>query len=58
MQLSARDAWKQILEAAARELPEHTIHSWLEPTEAISLDDDRLVVGAPDQFAVEWNRCR
>jgi|SRR5678815_1511667 chromosomal replication initiator protein len=58
MQLSARDAWKQILEAAARELPEHTIHTWLEPTEAISLEADRLVVGAPDQFAVEWNETK
>jgi chromosomal replication initiator protein len=58
MKLSARDAWKQILEASARELPEHTIHSWLEPTEAISLDDERLVVGAPDQFAVEWNETK
>ncbi len=58
MQLSARDAWKQILEAAARELPEHTIHSWLEPTEAISLDAEHLVVGAPDQFAVEWNETK
>ncbi len=58
MQLSARDAWKQILEAAARELPEHTIHTWLEPTEAISLEAERLVVGAPDQFAVEWNEMK
>lgn len=58
MQLSARDAWKQILDAAARELPEHTIHTWLEPTEAISLEAERLVVGAPDQFAVEWNETK
>jgi chromosomal replication initiator protein len=55
MQLSARDAWERILDAAARELPEQTIHSWLAPTEGIALDDGHLVVGAPDEFAVRWN---
>ena len=55
MQLSAKDAWKRILDEAHRELPDHTIRTWLEPTEAIALDEGRLIVGAPDQFAVEWN---
>ncbi len=58
MQLTAKDAWKRILEEAHRELPEHTIRTWLEPTEAIALEDGRLVVGAPDQFAVEWNETK
>ena len=58
MQLSARDAWKRILDTATRELPDHTIRTWLEPTEAISLEEGRLVVGAPDQFAVEWNETK
>jgi hypothetical protein len=35
MQLSAKDAWKRILDEAHRELPDHTIRTWLEPTEAI-----------------------
>src|SRR5437764_12406225 len=58
MQLSAKDAWKRILDEAHRELPDHTIRTWLEPTEAIALDEGRLIVGVPDQFAVEWNETK
>src|SRR4051812_26309043 len=58
MQLSAKDAWKRILDEAHRELPDHTIRTWLEPTEAIAHDEGRLIVGAPDQFAVEWNETK
>src|SRR5690349_1779793 len=58
MQLSAKDAWKRILDEAHRELPDHTIRTWLEPTEAIALDEGPLIVGAPDQFAVEWNETK
>src|SRR6267154_4185615 len=58
MPLSAKDAWKRILDEAHRELPDHTIRTWLEPTEAIALDEGRLIVGAPDQFAVEWNETK
>jgi chromosomal replication initiator protein len=36
-------------------LPDATIRTWLEPAEAIALHDGRLVLGAPDQFAAEWN---
>jgi len=58
MQLSAREAWKRILDEAQRELPENTIRTWLEPTEALALEEGRLIVGAPDQFAVEWNETK
>ncbi len=58
MQLSAKEAWKRILDEAHRELPDHTIRTWLEPTEAIALDEGRLIVGAPDQFAVEWTESK
>jgi chromosomal replication initiator protein len=55
MQLSAKEAWKRIVDEARRELPDHTVRSFLDPAEAIALDEGRLIVGAPDQFAVEWN---
>jgi chromosomal replication initiator protein len=58
MQLSAKEAWKRILEEAHRELPEHTVRTWLEPTEAIALDEGRLIVGAPDHFAAQWNESK
>ncbi len=35
-----------------------TVRTWLEPAVPIALDDDRLIVGAPDQFAVEWNESK
>ncbi len=55
MELSAKEAWVRLLEAARRELPDATVRTWLEPTEPIALKEGRLVLGAPDQFAVEWN---
>src|SRR6266849_5600985 len=58
MELSAKDAWSRLLEEARRELPDATVRTWLEPAEAIALDDGRLVVGAPDQFAAEWNESK
>ncbi|HEX5387796.1 MAG TPA: chromosomal replication initiator protein DnaA [Gemmatimonadales bacterium] len=58
MQLSAKEAWKRILDEAQRELPADIIRNWLEPTEAIALEEGNLIVGAPDQFAAEWNETK
>jgi chromosomal replication initiator protein len=58
MQLSPKEAWKRILDEAQRELPADIIRNWLEPTEAIALDEGQLVIGAPDQFAAEWNETK
>ena len=55
MQLSAREAWSRILDAARGELPDQTIQTWLAPTEPLALESGQLVVGAPDEFAVQWN---
>src|ERR1051325_4082446 len=55
MELSPKDAWKRLLEEARRELPEATVRTWLEPAVPLALEDGRLVMGAPDQFAAEWN---
>src|SRR5688572_21951915 len=58
MELSAKDAWTRLLEEARRELPDATVRTWLEPAEAIGLSNGKLVLGAPDQFAVEWNESK
>jgi chromosomal replication initiator protein len=58
MEQSAKEAWKRLLEEARRELSDATVRTWLEPAVPIALDDDRLIVGAPDQFAVEWNETK
>jgi len=55
MPLSPKDAWKRILEEARRELPAHAIESWLVPAEPLALEGSRMIVGAPDQFSVNWN---
>jgi chromosomal replication initiator protein len=36
-------------------LPEQTFRTWLEPTQAIGLEGDTIIVTAPDRFAAEWN---
>ena len=58
MEQSTKEAWKRLLDEARRELPDATVRTWLEPAEPIALDDGRFIVGAPDQFAVEWNESK
>jgi len=55
MSLSASEVWSRLLDRARQELPPQTFRTWLEPTEAISVDEKTIVVGAPDQFAADWN---
>src|SRR5512134_2716503 len=55
---SAKDLWTRLLEDAVRELPEQTVRTWLEPADPISYEGETLVVGAPDQFAVDWNETK
>jgi len=56
MTLTAHEAWTRLLDRARQELPEQTFKTWLEPTEALSLTDGVVSVGAPDQFAADWNQ--
>src|SRR6266478_6678622 len=58
MEQSTKEAWKRLLDEARRELPDATVRTWLEPAEPIALDDGRLILGAPDQFAAEWNESK
>jgi chromosomal replication initiator protein len=58
MQLSPKDLWARVLDEARGELPDHTVRTWLEPAEAIALEEGELVIGAPDQFAVQWNESK
>jgi len=58
MTLTAHEAWSRLLDRARQELPEQTFKTWLEPTEALSLDGTTLYVGAPDQFAADWNESK
>jgi chromosomal replication initiator protein len=58
MELSAKEIWARLMEEARLELPEATMRTWLEPAEPVALDEGRLIVSAPDQFAVEWNESK
>jgi chromosomal replication initiator protein len=58
MELSAQQAWARIMDAARAELPDPTVRTWLDPLEPIALEEGRLILGAPDQFAVEWNESK
>ncbi len=54
-QQSAKELWKRILDEVSRQLPDKVVRAWLEPTEAVALENDRLVIAAPDEFAAKWN---
>ncbi len=58
MTLSATEVWTRILDRARQELSEQTFRTWLEPTEPLALEDDRLLVGSPDRFAADWNETK
>ena len=55
MSLSAAEAWTRILDRARQEVSEQVFRTWLEPTEALEFDGKTIAVGAPDQFAADWN---
>ena len=58
MTLTATEVWSRILDRARQEIPEQTYRTWLEPTEALEFEGHRLVVGAPDRFAADWNESK
>ncbi len=55
MPLTPAETWDRLRQRARQLLPEQTYRTWIEPTEALSLDGDLLTVGAPDQFSADWN---
>ncbi|MEE8117080.1 MAG: chromosomal replication initiator protein DnaA [Gemmatimonadales bacterium] len=58
MELSAKEVWTRLLSEVRHELPDSAVRTWLEPARAVALEEGRLIVAAPDQFAVEWNESK
>ena len=58
MSLTPAEAWKRLLDRARQDIPEQTFRTWLEPTEALSIDGNVISVGVPDQFAADWNESK
>lgn len=55
MTLSATEVWTRILDRARQEVSDQVFRTWLEPTEALEFDGKTISIGAPDQFAADWN---
>ena len=53
--LTAAEIWSRLLDRARLELQEQTVRTWLEPCEPLRVDERAIIVGAPDQFAADWN---
>src|SRR3954449_1169956 len=58
MTLTPRETWARLLDRARQELPEQTFKTWLEPSEALTVEGETLFVGCPDQFAADWNESK
>ena len=58
MSLTASEIWKRLLDRARQDIPEQTFRTWLEPTEALSINGNIISVGVPDQFAADWNESK
>jgi chromosomal replication initiator protein len=58
MALSANEAWSRLLDQAKQQLPPQTFRTWLEPTVALSFENDIIYVSVPDQFAADWNESK
>ncbi|MEP7087172.1 MAG: chromosomal replication initiator protein DnaA [Gemmatimonadota bacterium] len=58
MALTAIEIWTRLLDRARNELSAQTYKTWLEPTSALSLEDNTLTIGNPDQFTADWNESK
>ena len=58
MSLSPAETWDRLRQRARQVLPEQTYRTWLEPTDAIAIEGDTLLIGAPDQFSADWNESK
>ena len=58
MSLPAADLWTRLLDQARRELPDQVVRTWLEPSEALTVEGNTLFVGVPDRFAADWNETK
>jgi len=56
--LPPNEIWSRLLDRARHDLPEQTFRTWLEPSQALALEGNTLVIGVPDQFAADWNESK
>ena len=58
MSLTPQQVWKRLLDRARQDIPEQTFRTWLEPTEALTIHENVISIGVPDQFAADWNESK
>lgn len=58
MSLPPAEIWDRLRQRARQVIPEQAFKAWLEPTEAVAVEGDTLIVGASDQFTADWNESK
>ena len=53
-ELTPPEIWSLILEESKKVIPAQTFQTWLEPTRAVTLAADKLLVEAENQFAADY----
>jgi len=53
-QKMAKDTWFKIKENLASQLPTHTISTWFDPINPITIEGGELVLEVPSQFFYDW----
>ncbi len=53
-ELTPPEVWSLILEESQKVINPQTYRTWLEPTEAVGLDHERLLVSVKNQFAADY----
>lgn len=56
--VQVQQIWTQTLEAIQNKISKPSFETWLKSTEAIELEEDRLIVVAPNEFARDWLESR
>ncbi len=53
-ELTPAEMWSLVLGETKKRINSQSFHTWLEPTEAVALADDHLLVSVKNQFAVDY----
>lgn len=56
--LHIQELWSKTLEAIQDKISKPSFETWLKTTEAIDLEDDMLIISAPNDFARDWLESR
>ena len=49
-----KDTWVKVKEGLSEKLPAHTISTWFEPINPITLENNEFVLEVPSQFFYDW----